>query len=725
MMLNINEGRLQALSSQFNIDPADLIGLLAALTSNSKQNETQEAAEQSIIEQTAYEDDNRKYDPLCRGDVSCITSESDFEGDAIYRILYSGLYADYAGGVVPRSMVSDVEHKIEQKAKEIGKTDLQRFFRKKAKEKKQMLKNEAEKERKKEALASGVVGLTNFQNLPDDISNMYVGPEWSCSDDGIVYIPQNSSQLPATVCSHPVLATRIRRSITTGMEQVEIAYSKNNSWRKRVFDKSIIASNANITKLYDFGISVTSDNAKGMVKYLQNLIDETEKAGAMPVTRTTQQLGWMGDKQFFPYTECDGLEFEKDDDYPGMLEDMRPHGDRDTWLRTYTEQRKNKDLIFFEAISLSAPIVGLLGVDGIVGNLYGISGCGKSVTSEICRSLWCKPSGRDGGDDKHQNAMFSGADTTPAALESRLFTLNNLPAFLEDAENMRFSSKKDLQYMIYKISNGQNRARAQKNLTLRQNRTWGLTACITSEQDITENFTTTGGINRCLRLHSTDKCEYENIGGTLKILNENYAFAGKEFVQALITEGKDKIRQRVDENLKKIEEIAQDKQERQFLPIAIMLTAEQIAKKYVFNDNKNVLTAEDCLEFMADKEESNQYKRFYNYLNDTFAEHKANFEDARKEFSTVYGEFWGLVDGNKISVLPSIIKRLADEQNVSMKMFVDWLKAKKLVVLDSKGNAARGVCKKTQDGIWKARRMYTIIFPDAEFDLSEIKEKTA
>ena len=44
MMLNINEGRLQALSSQFNIDPADLIGLLAALTSNSKQNETQSRA---------------------------------------------------------------------------------------------------------------------------------------------------------------------------------------------------------------------------------------------------------------------------------------------------------------------------------------------------------------------------------------------------------------------------------------------------------------------------------------------------------------------------------------------------------------------------------------------------------------------------------------------------------------------------------------------------------
>ena len=323
MMLNINEGRLQALSSQFNIDPADLIGLLAALTSNSKQNETQEAAEQSIIERTAYEDDNRKYDPLCRGDVSCITSESDFEGDAIYRILYSGLYADYAGGVVARNMISDVEHKIEQKAKEIGKTDLLRFFRKKAKEKKKILKEEAEKERKKEFLASGVVGLTNFQNLPDDISNMYVGPEWSCSDDGIVYIPQNSSQLPATVCSHPVLATRIRRSITTGMEQVEIAYSKNNSWRKRVFDKSVIASNASITKLYDFGISVTSDNAKGMVKYFQNMIDETEKAGAMPVTKTTQQLGWMGDKNFFPYTECDGLEFEKDDDYPGMLEDMR------------------------------------------------------------------------------------------------------------------------------------------------------------------------------------------------------------------------------------------------------------------------------------------------------------------------------------------------------------------------------------------------------------------
>ena len=191
-----------------------------------------------------------------------------------------------------------------------------------------------------------------------------------------------------------------------------------------------------------------------------------------------------------------------------------------------------------------------------------------------------------------------------------------------------------------------------------------------------------------------------------------------------------------------------------------MLTAEQIAEKYVFNDNKNenvltaedvtaeddnknenvltaedvtaeddkksVLTAEDCLEFMADKEESNQYKRFYDYLRDAFANNKNNFEYAKREFSTVYGEFWGLVDGEKVSVLPSIIKRLADEQGVSMKMFVDWLKAKKLVVLDSQGNAARGVCKKTQDGSgWKTRRMYTIVFPECEFDLSEIEGKTA
>ena len=72
-------------------------------------------------------------------------------------------------------------------------------------------------------------------------------------------------------CAHPVMPVERLVNIDTGMEKLKIGFKRGKKWRYFIAEKSTLASQTTIVKYADFGLSVSSENSKYLIKYLQDV----------------------------------------------------------------------------------------------------------------------------------------------------------------------------------------------------------------------------------------------------------------------------------------------------------------------------------------------------------------------------------------------------------------------------------------------------------------------
>ena len=90
---------------------------------------------------------------------------------------------------------------------------------------------------------------------------------WLAADDGIRTFNKDYDN-EVVVCYHPILPIGRLRNLETGEEQIRLAYKRNHRWMEITVPKDIISSASKIVSLSKLGVSVTSENAKLLVKYL-------------------------------------------------------------------------------------------------------------------------------------------------------------------------------------------------------------------------------------------------------------------------------------------------------------------------------------------------------------------------------------------------------------------------------------------------------------------------
>ena len=110
--------------------------------------------------------------------------------------------------------------------------------------------------------------------VPESIKGAPVNlrqPEgWIFSDQGISHIDEKTYG-PVLVCRTPIILTRRLRSLETGEEKIEIAYKRDDEWQSAIFQRSTIFTARSITVLADLGCTVTSENAKMLVRFLSSI----------------------------------------------------------------------------------------------------------------------------------------------------------------------------------------------------------------------------------------------------------------------------------------------------------------------------------------------------------------------------------------------------------------------------------------------------------------------
>ena len=354
----------------------------------------------------------------------------------------------------------------QERAKELGvKTafdDLVKAYRKVEK---------AENRRKYNQVNTLVENFTNFTGKYD---NMACGA-WIASDSGITTMNKDYNN-EIIACYHPILPIKRMKNLETGEEQIQLAYKRNHKWTEITVPKDLISSASKIVSLSKLGVSVTSENARLLVKYLsdvENLNDDD-----IPVQMSSSKLGWIGGG-FIPYDT--DIVFDGDMQFKYVYESIREHGSFQVWLEHVKQLRKSgrMEIKFYLAASFASVLVGLLGTLPFIVDLWGDTEGGKSVDMMLATSVWANPA---------DNAYIADFKTTDVQLEVRSDLLNNLPLMLDDSSKVSSRIRENFEGVVYDLCSGKGKSRSNKELGIRKESRWKNAILTNGERPLKENF---------------------------------------------------------------------------------------------------------------------------------------------------------------------------------------------------------------------------------------------
>lgn len=514
-------------------------------------------------------------------------------------------------------------------------------------------------------------GITHFTGSYEDL---YCG-SWICSDNGIYTITMFGESY---ACPHPILITKILSNAETGFVKVQIAFKVRGRWKEIFVDKETISSSSKIISLSNYGIMVNSENAKNLIRYFTDI--ESLNSDVIVEQISTSKLGWISD-EFMPYGE--NIVFDNENNLKSVFDSVKEScGDRQKWYSIVMDIRKENKMetMIYIASSFASILVEPLNALPFVVSLYGTTGKGKTVALMLATSIWANPS---------EGQYMSDAKATATALEMRLSFLNSLPLMLDDMAQVKNQYDGDFSQLIYLWCAGKGKDRANRNLGLNAPTTWRNVIITNSEHSLITATMQGGAVNRIIDVEMSDGYIFENGNKIVEILKNNYGFAGREFVELIQSISQDDLKDLQKSFYEKIVERAKakgvEKEEKQILPMSILLTADYLIEKHLFLDGCR-LDFNKCVDLLKNKDEVSENTRAYEFLINEIQLNISKFISKDDDYTPL--EIWGIIEENsKIAVINgNAFTRILEKGGFSEKSFLSWAAKNKLIETDSKGN---------------------------------------
>lgn len=513
-----------------------------------------------------------------------------------------------------------------------------------------------EKEEKQKAYSSSSDGrLTEF-NIPADkkYQNMLCG-SWVANENGIVTYNVMGMELRAS--RQPILPVERMENIETNEERIVLAFKRNYRWKEITVAKDVIASASKIVALAKYGLSVTSENAKYLVKYLNDV--EALNNDEIEIIQSSSKLGWHG-SNFLPYSG--NIVFDGDIRFKSIFEAIHEQGSEDEWIEHVKELRATgrKEIKFMLAASFASALVGLLGALPFFVDLWGETEGGKSVTLMLAASVWANPD---------ESQYIGDFKTTDVALEAKCDMLNSLPLLLDDTSKTSARIRDNFEGIVYDLCSGKGKSRSNKELGINRENRWKNCILTNGERPLNSYVNQGGAINRILEVECSDHI-YSDPQNTANILKRNYGFAGKRFIEIINEIGIDSIR----EIFNKFQTLLMDenKMQKQSMSLAVILTADQIATEHIFKDGANI-SLEQAKETLVDHSALSDNERCYQFLLDKIAMNPQRFD-----FSTGI-EKWGIIENEYAVFYSQAFEELCRQGGFSKKSFLSWADKKSLI----------------------------------------------
>ena len=335
--------------------------------------------------------------------------------------------------------------------------------------------------------------------------------------------------------------------------------------------------------------------------------------------------------------------------------------------------RKNSlTLRFMMASSFASVLVRIFKLNTFIVHLWGKSGNGKTVAEMICASIWGKP----------DNNFISNLSNTSIANERLCNFYRNMPILLDELQIAK-AKYKNFDELIYVLTEGKGKERGTVDNGIREQTLWQTIVVLNGEEPITNDTSKEGVKNRVIEINE-DNTIVEDGNETVKFIQENYGFAGKEFIKLI--DNREELQDIQQHFVKKLNEIMGYK--KQINAFSIILTADYIVSKKIFKDEP--ISIDEIKKYI--REDTDETERYISLIIDSANANINNFYDSNSSFPPS-GQIWGKLekttDGKGTIIyydfIPTRLYQILEENNIN------WNSIKKKM-------ADKGYVKKSSEG---------------------------
>lgn len=463
--------------------------------------------------------------------------------------------------------------------------------------------------------------------------------EWCVNEHGVycTEISRDGEVKTVTASPVPVVITKLICDAEEQSEGVELAFQIRGGWHTVTCSRSEIADKSKIIRLADAGLLVTSESAKYLVRYLNDLL--ARNMDVLPCERVIHRFGWY-EGQFIPYSES--VTLAKNPRLTGMVAQS---GDFEVWRAHIGSLiQDNVPLRLFLAASFASVLIEPLEVQNFLVHLWGRTGVGKSVALIVAASVWGNPNG----------GLFGTMNGTLNFLQSQAALLRNLPLCLDELQTIRDNAE-NYDKFIMQLGVGVGRGRADREGKAKKTVEWKNAVLCTGEEPLLKPNSGGGAVNRVLQI-CVDNADgmgeifLPNAAETVRVVNAHYGTAGKRFIASLLNEDGECNQETVAALKSRYNALLADLQERfrenptsgkQAAILALLLTTDEWVNRTVYQIDKP-LTAEDVLPFAATAEDISKSSRAREYILNQIAIHQNDFYGEYKNLNTgEVVEEWG------------------------------------------------------------------------------------
>lgn len=514
---------------------------------------------------------------------------------------------------------------------------------------------------KKQQQISKTVYLNSVTQFEGQELELNTG-EWRAGECGVSILTKAFGEVYA--CSHPILPVLRLVNIDTGVEKLKLAYRKGRQWRHVIADKKTLASNNSILELANVGVAVTSENARYLVRYLYDV--ESLNYDVIPEKNSVSRLGWIDGEGFSPYV--DELVFDGDANFRTFFESVKQYGSAEKWLSLVREIRSAQSVTarIILAGSFASALVKPLGGLPFFLHLWGGTESGKTVGLLLAASVWANPEiGR----------FIHTFNSTAVGREKSAAFVNSLPLILDELQIVK--DKKEFDKDIYMLSEGAGRTRGNKSGGVDKTPTWANCILTSGEMPITTQSSGGGAVNRIIEVECQERL-FVDARHVADVVKKNYGYAGRYFVEKLQQEGAiEKAHELFKRSYLSLSE--SDTTEKQAMAAALVLTADQLATEWIFQDGR-ALTAGEISEFLQTKASVSVNERAYEYLCEYVVSNKNRFCGKNDML-----DVWGDIEDGIAYIVRSVFNRICSDAGYNTQALLSWMKRHGKIEIGTKG----------------------------------------
>lgn len=360
------------------------------------------------------------------------------------------------------------------------------------------------------------------EQIPEAITGAPINlrqPEgWLYSEKGISFIDEKK-YTPTNICRTPIILTQRLKSIETGDEKMEIAFKRDEHWHTAIYPRSTIFSSRSITALADLGCTITSENAKQVVRFLGAL--EAENIDIIPKADATSTFGWQPGKRFLPGHDA-GLALDIDPSQKGMAAAYCQNGTMEKWIAHMAPHRQRDKFRFILAASFAAPLLRIVKQRIFFVYNWGGSKGGKTAALKAALSAW--------GDPERLMVNFNA---TQVGLERTAAFYCDLPLGIDERQ-LAGNNQGALEKIVYMIASGTGKIRGAKGGGLQTVYQWRTVALATGEEPLSTDTTQTGVSTRVLEIYGGPFDSEQDAGLMHQQAAADCGWSGPAFIERIL-----------------------------------------------------------------------------------------------------------------------------------------------------------------------------------------------